>query len=50
MIGDRGDAEDQDEEIECIERPAEKTGDEGVALDRSKTAKIAEEAYRRLLR
>jgi hypothetical protein len=50
MIGDGGDAENQDEEIEGVERPAEKAGDESVALDGGETAKMAEEAYRRLLR
>ena len=39
------DAEDQDEEIECVERPAEKAGDESIALSGGETAKGTEEVH-----
>jgi hypothetical protein len=42
---DGADAEDQDEEIECVERPAEKAGDESIALGGGEAAKVAEKVH-----
>jgi hypothetical protein len=42
---DGGDAEDQDEEVECIQRPAQEAGVEGVALQRSEATKVADEFH-----
>jgi hypothetical protein len=38
--GDGADAEDQNEEIEGIQRPAEEAGEEGVALEGRKAAEV----------
>jgi len=40
--GNRADAESQNEKIESIERPPEKTGDESVALRCGETPKMSE--------
>src|SRR4051812_3025925 len=38
-------AEDQDEEVERVKRPAKKAGNKGVSLDRGKTLQSANEAH-----
>jgi hypothetical protein len=47
--GDCADAEDQNEKIEGVQRPAEETGDERVALDGSEAAEVSEKFYAMLL-
>ena len=41
--GDGADAEHENEEVERVERPAEKTRDEGVALLLGERAEVVEE-------
>jgi|HubBroStandDraft_4_1064222.scaffolds.fasta_scaffold140915_2 hypothetical protein len=41
-------AKNQYEVVEGVERPAEEAGNEGVALEGSEPAEVAEETYRRL--
>jgi hypothetical protein len=43
--GDGADTEDQDEEVEGVERPAEEAGDKGVALDGCEAAEVCEKFY-----
>jgi hypothetical protein len=47
--GDGADAEDQNEKIESVQRPAEEAGDERIALDGSKAAEVSEKFYASLL-
>jgi hypothetical protein len=43
FIGDGADAENEDEEIEGVERPAEEAGDESIPLNGGEAAKFIEE-------
>jgi hypothetical protein len=47
--GDGADAEDQNEKIEGVQRPAEEAGDERIALDGSEAAEVSEKFYASLL-
>ena len=48
--GDGADAKSEDEKIESVERPAQKAGDEGVALQRSEPPEMCQKFYGSLLR